>query len=82
MLDTAGRYSVVDEHRGEWFGFLDLLKNHIRTFGTIEMKQLFEQPFTSVNSQGVIGVFTDMAQVVALKTIVEGFTVNTGKAAL
>lgn len=26
LLDTAGRYSVIDEHRAEWFGFLDLLK--------------------------------------------------------
>ncbi|MFM5018702.1 DEAD/DEAH box helicase family protein [Aeromonas veronii] len=60
--------------------FLDLLKNHIRTFGTIEMKQLFEQPFTSVNSQGVAGVFPDMAQVMALKAIVDGFAIETGKA--
>ena len=30
VLDTAGRYSVVDEHRGEWFGFLDLLKKYRR----------------------------------------------------
>ncbi|WP_145649285.1 type VI secretion system membrane subunit TssM [Pseudoduganella lurida] len=28
LLDTAGRYSVEDEHRGEWHGFLDLLKKH------------------------------------------------------
>ncbi|WP_051068354.1 MULTISPECIES: type VI secretion system membrane subunit TssM [unclassified Janthinobacterium] len=28
LLDTAGRYSVNDEDRGEWFGFLDLLKKH------------------------------------------------------
>ena len=28
LLDTAGRYSVVDEDRAEWFGFLDLLKKH------------------------------------------------------
>jgi type VI secretion system protein ImpL len=28
LLDTAGRYSVLDEHRSEWFGFLDLLKKH------------------------------------------------------
>jgi len=28
VLDTAGRYSVGDEHRGEWHGFLDLLKKH------------------------------------------------------
>lgn len=30
LLDTAGRYSVMDEHRGEWFGFLDLLKKYRR----------------------------------------------------
>lgn len=62
--------------------FLDLLQSHIRKFGTIEMKQLFEQPFTSVNSQGVAGVFPDMTQVIALKAIVDGFAVDTGKAAL
>jgi type VI secretion system protein ImpL len=30
VLDTAGRYSVLDEHRSEWFGFLDLLKKYRR----------------------------------------------------
>ncbi|MCU6499423.1 type VI secretion system membrane subunit TssM [Rugamonas sp. A1-17] len=30
LLDTAGRYSVRDEHRAEWFGFLDLLKKYRR----------------------------------------------------
>ncbi|MET3132988.1 type VI secretion system protein ImpL [Oxalobacteraceae bacterium GrIS 1.11] len=28
VLDTAGRYSIVDEDRAEWFGFLSLLKKH------------------------------------------------------
>jgi type VI secretion system protein ImpL len=28
LLDTAGRYSVHDEDREEWMGFLDLLKKH------------------------------------------------------
>jgi type VI secretion system protein ImpL len=28
LLDTAGRYSVNDEDRAEWFGFLALLKKH------------------------------------------------------
>ncbi len=28
LLDTAGRYSVREEDRSEWFGFLDLLKRH------------------------------------------------------
>ena len=30
VLDTAGRYSVLDEHRAEWHGFLDLLKRYRR----------------------------------------------------
>jgi type VI secretion system protein ImpL len=28
VLDTAGRYSVAEEDRGEWHGFLDLLKKY------------------------------------------------------
>ena len=28
LLDTAGRYSVHEEDRAEWMGFLDLLKQH------------------------------------------------------
>jgi len=28
LLDTAGRYSVHEEDRGEWMGFLALLKKH------------------------------------------------------
>ena len=28
VLDTAGRYSVHEEDRDEWFGFLDLLKKY------------------------------------------------------
>lgn len=28
LLDTAGRYSVHDEDRSEWLGFLSLLKKH------------------------------------------------------
>ncbi|MDR2924966.1 MAG: type VI secretion system membrane subunit TssM [Azoarcus sp.] len=28
LLDTAGRYSVEDDTRGEWLGFLDLLKKY------------------------------------------------------
>jgi len=28
LLDTAGRYSVYDADRAEWFSFLDMLKKH------------------------------------------------------
>ena len=61
--------------------FLDLLKNHIRDFGTVEMKQLFEQPFTRIHTEGITGVFTEMDQVMAIKEIVDSFTVDTGRAA-
>ena len=30
LLDTAGRYSVLEGDRAEWFSFLDLLKKHRR----------------------------------------------------
>jgi type VI secretion system protein ImpL len=30
LLDTAGRYSVLEGDRAEWFGFLDLLKKYRR----------------------------------------------------
>jgi type VI secretion system protein ImpL len=30
LLDTAGRYSVQEGDRAEWFSFLDLLKKHRR----------------------------------------------------
>ena len=28
LLDTAGRYAIHQEDRGEWLGFLDLLRKH------------------------------------------------------
>jgi type VI secretion system protein ImpL len=30
LLDTAGRYSVFEADRAEWFSFLDLLRRHRR----------------------------------------------------
>ena len=51
--------------------FLEMLKNHIRDYGTIEMKQLFEQPFTQIHGEGVTGIFPDMQQIVTLQKIVE-----------
>lgn len=57
--------------------FLDLLKNHIRDFGTIEMKQLFEQPFTHIHNEGITGVFPDMTQIARLQKIVEELGVVT-----
>ena len=62
--------------------FLDLLKNHIRDYGAIEMKQLFEQPFTRIHGEGITGVFSDMDQVMAIKTIVDDLSVSLGSPAV
>ncbi len=62
--------------------FLDMLKNHIRDFGTIEMAQLFEKPFTQIHGGGITGLFPEMEQVTAIKQIVDSFTVTTGKPAI
>ncbi len=62
--------------------FLDMLKNHIRDYGTIEMAQLFDQPFTRIHGEGVTGLFPDMNQVIAIKEIVDGLSVKTGQPAV
>lgn len=38
--------------------FLDLLKNHISRYGSIELSRLYEDPFASVESSGPDGLFT------------------------
>ncbi|TGB78184.1 DEAD/DEAH box helicase, partial [Escherichia sp. E4694] len=60
--------------------FLSLLKNHIRDYGTIEMRQLFEQPFTHIHNEGVTGVFPDIEQIARLQKIVEELGVVTDAA--
>ncbi len=39
--------------------FLDLLQNHIAKFGSIEIAQLYEQPFTTLHSDGPDGLFEE-----------------------
>lgn len=46
--------------------FLELLKSHISTYGTIELERLWETPFTSIHAEGIDGVFTDSNQIDAL----------------
>ncbi len=54
--------------------FLDLLKNHIRDFGAIELDQLYETPFTALDKDGLDGVFPDEHQAEELVAIVESFS--------
>jgi len=37
--------------------FLDLLQNHIAKFGSIEIEQLYEPPFTTLHNDGPDGLF-------------------------
>lgn len=39
--------------------FLDMLQNYIAKYGAIELERLYDQPFTTINSDGVDGVFSD-----------------------
>ena len=76
--------SFAAEHNlsSQQIRFLDMLKNHIRDYGTIEMSKLFDQPFTHIHSGGITGVFPDMAQVMAIKQIVDSLNVPLGEVAV
>lgn len=53
--------------------FLNLLQNHIATYGAIELDRLYEAPFTTVHSEGLDGVFDDEEQIDELLTIIQTF---------
>jgi type I restriction enzyme, R subunit len=39
--------------------FLDMLQNYIAKYGAIELEKLYDQPFTTLSSDGIDGVFSD-----------------------
>ena len=43
--------------------FLELIKNYLSKYGTIDPEKLWEEPFTSVSSEGLDGVFTQDDQI-------------------
>lgn len=53
--------------------FLDLLQNHIARYGAIEVGRLYEQPFTTLSSEGIDGIFEDESQVDEILGIIESF---------
>jgi len=59
--------------------FLNLLQNHIAKYGSIEIERLYEAPFTSINSDGIDGVFTDERQVNDLLSIIKTFHLSGNK---
>ncbi|MEW6736002.1 MAG: DEAD/DEAH box helicase family protein [Acidobacteriota bacterium] len=64
-LDAAAVHErfekFVHEHllNSKQISFLSLLENHIAKYGAIELDRLYEVPFTSVDSNGIDGVFND-----------------------
>ena len=53
--------------------FLNLLKNHISRYGSIEIEQLYEPPFTTLHSNGLDGIFIDEVLVEELIGIIDTF---------
>lgn len=43
--------------------FLEMLKSYISRYGAIELEKLWDNPFTSIHTEGIDGVFTDSKQV-------------------
>jgi len=53
--------------------FLRMLQNHIAKYGSIEIDNLYEAPFTTLASDGIDGVFEDDSQVDDIISILETF---------
>ena len=61
--------------------FLSLLQRHISMYGSIEIDNLYESPFTNIDSEGLEGVFSDEEQVQDLLSIISSFTLARGVSA-
>jgi len=53
--------------------FLSLLQNHIAKYGAIELARLYEPPFTTVDSNGLDGVFGAETEINELIVIIQTF---------
>jgi len=53
--------------------FLNLLQNHITRYGAITVERLYESPFTTIDANGIDGVFDDEKQITELLTIINTF---------
>jgi len=58
--------------------FLRLLKNHIQKYGVITVDKLYEEPFTTIASDGLDGVFHDDNQIDELINIIHTFQPQSG----
>lgn len=58
--------------------FLSLLQNHIAKYGAIELDRLYEPPFTTVDSNGLDGVFAAETEIDELISIINTFKPQEG----
>ncbi|MBY6093971.1 DEAD/DEAH box helicase family protein [Ferrimonas balearica] len=58
--------------------FIDLLKNHLIRFGTIELDQLYDAPYTQIHDDGLDGLFND-SQADVIVQFVKRFNLPTGE---
>ncbi len=70
FLDFISAYPSL---KSSQISFLNLLKNHISRYGSIEIEQLYEPPFTTLHSDGLDGVFDDENMVEKLLNIISTF---------
>jgi len=61
--------------------FLRLLKNHIQKYGAVTVDKLYEEPFITIASDGLDGVFHNDAQIDELINIIETFQPQPGATA-
>jgi type I restriction enzyme R subunit len=53
--------------------FLALLQNHITRYGSIDIERLYEPPFTTVDSDGLDGIFTSNIEIDEIIDILDTF---------
>lgn len=82
-LDTEAVYKrfeqFVQKHAGlsaKQTKFLDLLKNHIAKNGGVELEDLYEPPFTLIDSNGFDGIFPEERLANELITVITSFSKN------
>jgi type I restriction enzyme R subunit len=68
--DFVHRHPILNSKQ---LRFLALLKNHLTRFGSIEIERLYDAPFTTIDSDGIDGVFRDDAQINELLDIIATF---------
>src|SRR5262249_33715077 len=54
FVEFTEKHKGLNSHQVK---FLDLLKDHIRKYGSIDVDDLYEPPFTLFHSEGLDGVF-------------------------